>query len=391
MSKEHLPTVILETIQQVLSNPKNFTALHEPTFQGSEWEYVKACLDTGWVSSVGQYVDQFERDLAEYTGSPYAIAVMNGTSALHISLLLAGVQANDEVLIPSLTFVATANAVSYCSAVPHLIDVANETMGVDPVKLDQYLQEIVHIKPDGFAYNRQTGRRISVVVPMHTFGHPVELDALVEVCERYRLVMVEDAAESLGSYYKGRHTGTYGKLAALSFNGNKIITTGGGGAVLTADEEIAKRVKHLTTTAKIPHRWAFQHDETAFNMRMPNLNAALGCAQLEQLPDFLARKRKLAQRYKESWLEVDGVQWFEEQNHVSSNYWLNAIVLDQSDEHLRNQILDATNEAGMMTRPIWTPMHRLHMYQNCPRMDLSVTEDLEMRVINIPSGVKLME
>nr|WP_276311195.1 LegC family aminotransferase [Paenibacillus nanensis] len=377
-------------MRRVIDATNEFTALHEPMFQGREWEYVKECLDTGWVSSVGQYVDRFERDLAAFTDSPYAIAVMNGTSALYISLLLAGVRANDEVLIPSLTFVATANAVSYCGAVPHFIDVERSTMGVDPVKLDLYLKDIAHRNSDGFVYNRITGRRLIAVVPMHTFGHPVEMDTLMEVCEKYNLALVEDAAESLGSYYKGRHTGTFGKTAALSFNGNKIITTGGGGAILTSDEEIAKRAKHITTTAKLPHRWAFQHDEMAYNFRMPNINAALGCAQLEQLPEYLSRKRKLAQRYKEVFSTVDGMEWFEEKKYVSSNYWLNAILLDKPDASLRDLLLAQSNDEGLMTRPIWTPMHRLPMYKHCPQMDMTVTEELEFRVINVPSGPKLI-
>ncbi|MUT65007.1 LegC family aminotransferase [Paenibacillus sp. NEAU-GSW1] len=391
MSEEQLPDLLVKTIQQALSYPTAFTALHEPLFEGKEWEYVKDCLDTGWVSSVGQYVDRFERELAAYTGAPYAIAVMNGTAALHICLLLAGVKPGDEVLMPSLTFVATANALSYCGAVPHLIDVSSDTLGVDPVKLDHYLRGIAELRSDGFAYNRQTGRRMAAVVPMHTFGHPVELDSLVDVCDRYRLELVEDAAESLGSYYKGRHTGTFGKLAAISFNGNKIITTGGGGAILTADESLAKQAKHLTTTAKLPHRWAFHHDQTAYNYRMPNLNAALGCAQLEQLPSFLARKHKLSAHYQQAISPLKGISFFTEQEHVSSNYWLNAILLDEPDEQLRDRILDATNNAGLMTRPIWTPMHRLPMYSECPRMDLTVTEQLEHRIINLPSGPKLMD
>jgi len=390
MDNKLLPIQIVGTLKKVLPDCTAFTPLHEPVFKGQEWDYVKECLDTGWVSSVGQYVDRFERDLAEYTGSPYAIAVVNGTAALHISLLIAGVQADDEVIIPSLTFVATANAVAYIGAVPHFADVAKNTMGIDPFKLKDYLQDIVQMKSDGHAYNRITGRRIAAIVPMHTFGHPVDLEPLIEVCERYNLVLVEDAAESLGSFYKGKHTGTFGKLAAVSFNGNKIITTGGGGAILTADESIARRVKHITTTAKTPHRWSFHHDDIGYNYRMPNLNAALGCAQLEQLPDILRKKRILAERYDAIFSDVQGIHYFKEKDNSSSNYWLNALLLDQPDEELRDRILEITNDNGFMTRPIWTPMHRMSIYSQCPRMDLSVTQELEFRVINIPSGSGLI-
>ncbi|WP_042170049.1 LegC family aminotransferase [Paenibacillus gorillae] len=390
MNNKHLSLRIVEAFRQVLPADKSsFVPLHEPAFKGREWDYVKECLDTGWVSSVGKYVDRFERDLADYTGSPFAIAVVNGTAALHISLLIAGIQAGDEVLIPSLTFVATANAVSYIGATPHFVDVARDTMGLDPYKLEAYLRDIVHVQSNGQSFNRITGRRIAAVVPMHTFGHSVELDYLVEVCERFGLTIVEDAAESLGTFYKGRHTGTYGKLAAISFNGNKIITTGGGGAILTADENIAKQVKHMTTTAKKPHRWAYDHDQIGYNYRLPNINAALGCAQLEQLPEMLHKKRQLAYRYEAIFAQVEGVEWFKEKEDGSSNYWLNALLLEKPDEQLRNSILDFTNDNGFMTRPIWTPMHRMAIYDHCPRMDLSVTEELELRVINIPSGSDL--
>ncbi|ANY66973.1 aminotransferase DegT [Paenibacillus sp. BIHB 4019] len=391
MKTESLAKQIVESLKQALPNRQSFTALHEPVFQGNEWDYVKECLDTGWVSSVGKFVDRFEYDMAAYTDSPYAIAVVNGTAALHISLLLAGVEKDDEVLIPSLTFVATANAISYCQAIPHLVDVARDTLGLDPIKLAEYLHEIAETRSDGFTYNRKTQRRIAAVVPMHAFGHPVDLDALMGVCERYRLVLVEDAAESLGSYYRGKHTGTYGKLAALSFNGNKIITTGGGGIILTADEGLAKQAKHLTTTAKVPHRWAFQHDQVGYNYRLPNLNAALGCAQLEKLPQILHKKRQLAERYKDVFSQLEGAAFVEEKEEGTCNYWLNTLLLNQPDELIRDQILELTNDAGFMTRPIWTPMHRLPMYSHCPQMDMTVTEELEHRVINIPSGSSLYE
>ncbi|WP_375373905.1 LegC family aminotransferase [Paenibacillus sp. S150] len=390
MYSNDLPNQVVSIFRGILSNETQNVSLHEPTFKGNEWKYIKECLDTGWVSSVGAYVDRFERDLAAFTGSANVVAVVNGTAALHICLLVAGVQPEDEVLIPSLTFVATANAVTYCGAIPHLIDVAGDTLGVDASKLGEYLKEIAVIQQDGRFYNKNTGRRLSAVVPMHTFGHPVELEGLMELCEKYRLVLVEDAAESLGSYYKGKHTGTFGHIAALSFNGNKIITTGGGGAILTANQEWARRAKHLTTTAKIPHRWLFIHDETAYNYRLPNLNAALGCAQLEQLPLFLDQKRKLAAQYVQKFSGIPGISVVQEPAHSTSNYWLNALRLDAPDINLRDSILERTNGSGFMTRPTWTPMHKLEMYKASPQMDLSMTEKIESSVINIPSSPTLV-
>lgn len=363
--------------------------LHAPVFEGKEWDYVRECLDTGWVSSVGRFVDEFERRLAEYTGVAHAVAVVNGTSALHVSLILAGVQRGDEVLVPALTFVATANAVAYVGAMPHFVDSEENTLGVDPEKLLDYLKEIVTLK-NGEAVNRFTGRRIKAVVPVHTFGHPVDMDPLLEVAARFGLSVVEDAAESLGSLYKDRHTGSFGQIGVLSFNGNKIVTTGGGGAILTNDREIARRAKHLTTTAKQSHPWAFFHDETGFNYRMPNINAALGCAQLEQLDVFIERKRRLAGRYAEAFARVKGVKVFQEQPFARSNYWLNALILEPNYAQYRDAILQATHERGIMTRPAWTLMPKLPMYQHCPRMDLRVAEALEARIVNLPSSADLL-
>lgn len=363
--------------------------LHAPAFEGKEWDYVRECLDTGWVSSVGRFVDEFERRLAEYTGVAHAVAVVNGTSALHVSLILAGVQRGDEVLVPALTFVATANAVAYVGAMPHFVDSEENTLGVDPEKLLDYLKEIVTLK-NGEAVNRFTGRRIKAVVPVHTFGHPVDMDPLLEVAARFGLSVVEDAAESLGSLYKDRHTGSFGQIGVLSFNGNKIVTTGGGGAILTNDREIARRAKHLTTTAKQSHPWAFFHNETGFNYRMPNINAALGCAQLEQLDVFIERKRRLARRYAEAFARVKGVKVFQEQPFARSNYWLNALILEPNYAQSRDAILQATHERGIMTRPAWTLMPKLPMYQHCPRMDLRVAEALEARIVNLPSSADLL-
>lgn len=379
---------IVAALQRVIGPQDGFVALHEPEFEGNEWAYVKECLDTGWVSSAGAYVDRFEAMLAEYTGVRRAVAVVNGTAALHTALLLAGVEQGDEVLVPALTFVATANAVSYCGAVPHFVDSEERTLGLDPRKLADYLRDKAVIK-EGGCVNRETGRRIRAVVPMHTFGHPVDLDPLAEVCESYGIVMVEDAAESLGSFYKGRHTGNWGRLATLSFNGNKTITTGGGGAILTDDDALADRAKHLTTTGKRPHRWAYEHDGVAFNYRLPNLNAALGCAQMERLEGFLERKRRLAYGYAEALRGLDGVRLVTEPPFARSNYWLNALLLDESHASSRDALLEATNEAGLMTRPVWTLMPHLPMFAGCPKMDLSVAESIERRLVNIPSSASL--
>ncbi|MGR7908447.1 LegC family aminotransferase [Lysinibacillus capsici] len=361
---------------------KEFVPLHEPTFNDKEVEYVTDCVKTGWVSSVGAYVNRFEEDLAKFVGVKRAVAVVNGTAALHIALKVAGVKAEDEVLMPSLTFIATANAVSYLGAVPHFIDVSMNTLGVDADKLKIYLEQIGKLQNNQL-YNRETGRRISALVPMHTFGHAADIEGLLKVCEMYNLTLVEDAAESLGSYYNGKHTGSFGKVSALSFNGNKIMTTGGGGAIVTDDDAIADYAKHLTTTAKIPHRWAYEHDEIGFNYRMPNINAALGCAQLEKMPLFIQQKRELTKQY-EQWLAgIEGVQLFEEPANTRSNYWLQTILLDE--QFNRDEVLGFLNEQGVMSRPIWNPMHHLAIYQNCPKSDLSVTDQLNMRVVNIPS------
>jgi len=379
---------IIDIIKSTIGETENFTPLHEPYFGGNEWQYVKECLDTGWISSVGSYVDKFEQMLADYTGVKRAIAVVNGTAALHVCLQLCGVQRNDEVLIPALTFIATANTVSYLGAVPHFVDSEDKTLGVDPAKLGDYLSEISEIR-NGECLNRQTGRVIRAVVPMHAYGHPVDLDALAKVCGRFSISMIEDAAESLGSFYKGQHTGNWGRMAALSFNGNKIMTTGGGGAILTNDEELGALAKHITTTAKVPHRWEFEHDMVGYNYRMPNINAALGCAQLEQLPGFLKKKRALAVRYEQAFEGVDNVRFVTEPDNTQSNYWLNTLLLDKSSTAERDELLTKSNDSGVMTRPTWTLMHHLKMFETCPKMDLTGAVSLEQRIVNIPSSVCL--
>lgn len=357
--------------------------LHEPTFDALELDYVTDCIQSGWVSSVGKYVDQFERDLADYVGVRRAVAVVNGTAALHIALKIAGVRANDEVIMPALTFVATANALTYLQAIPHFVDVSKDTLGIDPHKLSEHIRMIGERK-DGCLVNKKTGRVIRAILPMHTFGHPVELDALIDVCQDYGLIMVEDAAESLGSYYKGKHTGGFGLVGALSFNGNKIITTGGGGAIVTDDVQLADYAKHITTTAKIPHRWEYQHDEAGFNYRMPNINAAIGCAQLEKIPQFLSSKRVLTEKYRSLFQKVDGVNLFIEAPYNSSNYWLQTLLLDEQ-LYDRDDVLEKLHAGGVMARPIWTPLNELAPYADCPKGDLLVTRQLKRQIVNIPS------
>lgn len=387
---ESLTKSLLSGLQQVLGEPAGITPLHEPEFSGNEWDYVKECLDTGWVSSVGKFVDDFERRLAEFTGAKYAIAVVNGTAAQHVALLLAGVKKGDEVIVPALSFVATANAVAHCGAIPHFVDSASSTLGLDPEALAAHLEKISEKSADGLR-NAATGRRIAAIVPMHTFGHPVDLARLTEVAGRFGLPVVEDAAESLGSFYQGRHTGTFGQLGVLSFNGNKVITTGGGGAILTNDPELARHAKHLTTTAKRPHRWEFFHDEVAYNYRLPNLNAALGCAQLERLPDTLKRKRRLAESYLQVFASASGFHLIEEPSGSQSNYWLNAVRLETPDMAARDALLAATNDAGYQCRPAWTLLHKLPMYADCPHAELPVATVLEASLINIPSSAKLAD
>jgi perosamine synthetase len=377
-------------MDEVLGQRPRPLALHEPEFGGREWEYVKACLDTGWVSSVGSYVDRFERDLVSVTGAPHAVATSNGTAALHTCLVVSGITAADEVLLPTLTFIATANAVSYTGARPHFVDSEPVSLGVDAAKLDAYLRETARMD-GGVCINRRTNSPIRALIVMHVFGHPADLDMLGDVCRRWGLTLIEDAAESLGSTYRGRHTGNTGSLAALSFNGNKVVTTGGGGAVLTNDAALAARAKHLTTTARVPHRWSFVHDVVGYNYRLPNLNAALGCAQLEQLPGMVERKRRLASRYLEAFAGVAGVEVLREPPGTASNYWLNALVLAEAYSGRRDELLSALNDSGYGARPLWTLMHKLPMYESCQRMDLTVAEQMERCVVNVPSSARLGE
>lgn len=360
-------------------------ALHEPEFRGNEEAYVAECIRTGWVSTAGAFVGRFEAALADYTGAKTVVAVNTGTAALHACLHVLDVGPQDEVLVPSLTFIATANAVSYTGATPHLVDVDEATLGVDPARLEAYLRDIAEVT-DGGCRNRASGRRIAALVVMHCFGHPADLDSLVALCERWNIALVEDAAESLGSFYRGTHTGRMGRIASLSFNGNKTVTTGGGGAILCEDAELGRRVRHLVTTARIADGWEFSHDSVGFNYRMPNINAALGLAQLERFPGMRQNKRRLAERYLAAFEGCNTAQVFREPAQTESNYWLNALVLAPEAGEFRDQVLDALRAAGYHCRPAWKPMHMLPMYAGSPRMDLAATESLHRRVINLPSS-----
>ena len=384
MSPNFVNTII-DAISEVTGGR---SVLHEPVFNGNEIDYVTDCIRTGWVSSVGSYVDRVEQELAEFTGARFAIATVNGTAALHTALTLVDVGPQDEVIVPALSFVATANAVTYCGAVPHFADACERTLGLDPTKLRQHLEQVLERTNHGWR-NLQTGRRVAAIVPMHTFGHPCDIAGICEVATQFNLPIIEDAAESLGSYSDSQHTGTFGKLGILSFNGNKIVTAGGGGAILTNDAALAKRAKHVTTTAKIPHRWNYDHDTRGFNYRMPNLNAALACAQLEQLDTFIRVKREIAQHYCQVFKQVDGVEFIQEPETCRSNYWLNAIRVNEATRQVRDSILEATNTLGLMTRPCWTPLNQLPMFQTSPSADLSTTSLLSNQLINLPSGAGL--
>ena len=363
----------------------SFIPLHEPKFLGNEKKYLGECIDSTFVSSVGKFVDRFEEEIVKYTGAKYAIATSNGTSALHISLLLSGVKSGYEVITQPLTFIATCNAISYCNASPIFVDVDKDTMGMSPEALEDFLKENAIVK-NKYCENKVTGNVIKACVPMHTFGHPCRIMEIKKICKKWNITLVEDAAESLGSLYNGRHTGTFGDLGVLSFNGNKIITSGGGGCILTNSEELAKKAKHITTTAKEPHMWEFSHDMIGYNYRMPNLNAALILAQLEQLNGFLNSKRSLAKSY-ENFFNSINMHFFSEHTDSKANYWLNSIIL--KDRSHRDLFLDETNSQGVMTRPIWKLMNKLPMFKHAQCGNLKNSEWLEGRVVNIPSSVIL--
>jgi aminotransferase in exopolysaccharide biosynthesis len=370
---------------QSLYQTEKFIPLHEPRFSGNEKAYLNQCIDNTYVSSVGKFVDRFEIEFAHAVGAKYAIATVNGTAALHISLILAGVERDDEVITQPLTFIATCNAISYIGAKPIFLDVDLDTMGLSPKAIRDFLEKdcVLH---DGKCINKSTNKTIRACVPMHTFGHPCRIEEIKAICDEWKIALVEDAAESLGSYYKNKHTGMFGCISAFSFNGNKIITSGGGGVIVTDDEVLAKRAKHITTTAKIPHKWEYVHDEIGYNYRLPNLNAALLCAQLEQLEKFLEDKRMLAGEYKQ-FFTAQNIHFVEEPEGTKSNYWLNAILLE--DMKARDKFLEYTNSNGIMTRPIWALMNKLEMFKEYQCGNLENSLFLEERVVNIPSSVRL--
>ncbi|MFC2096241.1 LegC family aminotransferase [Bacteroidota bacterium] len=396
---------ITDFIRELYKQPEGFIPLHAPVFNGNEKKYLNDCIDSTFVSSVGKYVDLFEEKMAEYTGATKAVVCVNGTNALHLALKLVGVEGNTEVITQPLTFIATANAIAYTGAQAVFLDVDLDTLGLSPQAMKNWLEQNAELKVDKAEsqklsgkvkqtlsqpqtlpqpYNKNTGRRISSCVPMHTFGHPCRIDEIMAICKQYNIPVVEDAAESLGSFYKNQHTGTFGEIGVLSFNGNKILTSGGGGMLLFKDEKLAKTAKHLTTQAKIPHQWEFVHDEIGYNYRMPNINAALGLAQLEQLPKFLKNKRNTAQTYK-VFFEKTGIEFVNETQHAKSNYWLNTVLL--KDKFERDGFLKFTNEKGVMTRPVWTLMNNLEMFKNCQAGYLTNANWLEERIVNLPSSV----
>jgi perosamine synthetase len=376
----------IKFIRTVFGQQEDFIPLHAPRFSGNERKYVLDTIDSTFVSSVGAYVTQFERMMTEITGAKYAVATVNGTTALHLALVLAGVKHGDEVITQPLTFVATANAIAHAQGMPLFVDVDKDTLGMSPASLEQFLQEVAVVNDKGECINKTSGKRIVACVPMHTFGFPLRIQAIADICRKYHINLVEDAAESLGSYYNNKHTGTIGLLGTFSFNGNKTVTCGAGGAIVTNDEAVAKHAKHLSTTAKIPHAWEFVHDEIGYNYRMPNLNAAVACAQLEQLDEILTNKRELADLYADFFASSD-IRFIREVDNSRANYWLNTIILP--DAASQQQFLKETNEQKVMTRPIWTLMNKLPMYTSCQSGDLTNASWLEQRVVNLPSSVRV--
>ncbi len=359
--------------------------LHEPIFKGNEKDNLLKCLETTMVSSVGPFVTEFEKMICDYTGSKFAVATTNGTSALHVALKMAGVDAGTEVITQALTFVATANAISYCHAYPVFVDSEESTLGLCPLKLEEFLASKAERRNDG-TYNKITGRKIVACLPMHVFGHPVRIENILNICRTYQIEVIEDAAEALGSFYKGRHLGTFAGIGVLSFNGNKIITTGGGGMLLFQDETLAKRAKHLTTTAKVPHPWEFFHDEVGYNYRLPNLNAALGCAQMGQLTEFVKNKRQTAKAYEKFFAKHE-ISFLSEPSGAVSNYWLNAILLKDRIE--RDLFLKSCHAEGILARPVWSLMKELPAFKECSSTDLTVAKNISERLVNLPSSVRL--
>lgn len=377
---------IFDFIRKLYNQPTGLIPLHAPVFIGNEKKYLNECIDTTYVSYVGKFVTQFEDITKKYTKSEFAIAVSNGTSAMQIALMAAGVNPGDEVITQPLTFVATANAIFHCRAKPVFVDIEKSTLGMAPEKLEEFLSETTVLKSTG-VYNKITSNKISACLPVHIFGHPCRIDKIIEICDRYNIPVVEDAAEALGSFYKERHLGTFGKLGILSYNGNKTITTGGGGMILTKDPDLAYFAKHITSTAKLPHKWEFIHDMAAYNYRMPNVNAAIGVAQMETLESFLINKREVSKTYMD-FFHDQKQSFFKEPPEAKSNYWLNAITLNDLQE--RDIFLSSSYENGIITRPIWRLMNKLNMYKNCFKGNLDNAEWIEQRVVNIPSSVRII-
>ena len=382
MGKIHLLSEELATFTKRIFG-EDFVPLHRPVFEGNERQYLIDCIDSNFVSSVGAKVAEFEEKVAEFTGSKYAVATVNGTAALHVAIKLAGVKPGDEVISQALTFIATCNAISYAGAKPLFIDVDLDTMGLSPARLKRFLDENAEKRANG-TFNKTSGKRISACVPMHTFGFPCRIDEIAEICANWDITLIEDAAESLGSYVGSRHTGTFASMATLSFNGNKVITTGGGGMIITDDPGLAKRAKYITTTAKVPHLYEFVHDEIGYNYRMPNLNAALGCAQMERLDEFLIVKAQLADQWG-AFFNTRDADFFKAIDGTKANHWLNAIILDSRED--RDEFLKLTNDNNIMTRPIWALMSKLPMFKDCQTDGLENSLWLEDRVVNIPSSV----
>jgi aminotransferase in exopolysaccharide biosynthesis len=381
--KTSLSKIIIQSIKKVVGNGNH--PLHEPLFCGNEVKYLKKTISDNSVSSIGNYVKKFEERIKKITKSKFAIAVVNGTEALHISLKVAGVQHNEEVLVPALTFVGTANAIVYCGGIPHFVDSENNTLGIDAKKLERYLNSIVIFKKN-LAINKFTKRVIRAIVPVHIFGHSCQIDEIIRVAKKFNLIVIEDAAEALGSYYKKKHLGTFGLAGCLSFNGNKIVTTGGGGAVITNNKVFAQKIRHLSTTAKLEHKWEYIHDQVGHNLRMPNINAALGLAQLENLNKFLIAKRKLFNSYFSVFSKINKIYFFQEKKYCKSNYWLNAIFLKKEFFKERNKILKFAHQNNIFIRPAWKPLHKLKPFRNMPRMNLDNTHKIYNACINLPSS-----
>jgi len=387
MRESSIPEEVCKVLDKVVG--QTYGELHEPYFSKDEEDMLIECLKSTFVSSVSPYTEKFEEDIARFTGSKYVVAVSNGTSALHSLLIACGIGPGMEVLTPSLTFVAAANAISYTGAIPHFIEVEEKTLGIDTVKVIEYLSDKL-IRSGEVFINKETGRKVVAIVPLHTFGHPCDIDGVMKIAKEFNLLIIEDSAESLGSYFRQKHTGTFGLGGILSFNGNKIITTGGGGAVITDDEELASRVKHLTRTAKIPHKWEYNHDLIGFNYRMPGLNSSLGLSQLRTIEKKIEAKRKLYQVYEKEFANIEEVEIFKEPSSTTSNYWLQTLLLKKDNVTLRNAILETSHKWGYKLRPAWTPMHRLLQFSNCPKMELNVTDSLFARIINLPSSPQIV-